>query len=432
MKTPPAAATRVRYVVLAWLCAAAALAYVTRNSISVAEERIRTSLGLDIYDLGLAMGAFFWSYAFLQVPTGWVSHLLGSRRALTLFSLLGSATSALFAAATGFYSLWFARFSMGLAQAGLFPAATNTLAQWFPTTRRGLASGILTCCMSVGGVLGNVATAEMLPRMTWQTIFLLFTLPTLIWAVLFYAWFRDRPEDHAAVNASELDLIREGGGPPSLTAPAEPTPWLAILTSPAMFWIAAQQFFRAAGYIFFTSWFATYLKETRHVDERLAGYLNSVPLVGVIVGSFVGGLVSDWLIARTGSRRVGRQGLAVVTHFACAVLILAGYQIADPWLAVLVIAIAAMIGSFGAPCAYAITMDMGGKYIPPVFSLMNMSGNVGAALFPQVAGWLRQTYGDWDYVMLNFVGIYVAAAVCWIPFDANGTIVRERMPDETR
>jgi MFS family permease len=107
-------------------------------------------------------------------------------------------------------------------------------------------------------------------------------------------------------------------------------------------------------------------------------------------------------------------------------LILVGYKIADPWSAVLVIGVAAMIGSFGAPCAYAITMDMGGKHIPPVFSLMNMSGNFGAALFPQAVGWVLDTYGTWEYVMLGFIGIYFAAALCWIPFNANGTIVKER------
>src|SRR5687767_10406577 len=104
MSPPPP--TRVRYVVLAWLCAAAALAYVTRNSISVAEETVRDSLRLTTLEMGSAMGAFFWAYAFLQVPTGWLSHVWGSRIALPVFSLLGSVTTALFAAATGYWSLW--------------------------------------------------------------------------------------------------------------------------------------------------------------------------------------------------------------------------------------------------------------------------------------------------------------------------------------
>ena len=118
--------SRVRYVVLAWLCAAAMIAYVARNSISAAESSIRTSLNLTEWEMGIALGAFFLPYALLQVPTGWLSHIWGSRLALPLFSLLGSVMTGVFAWAGGFYTLTIGRFGMGVAQAGLFPAATST------------------------------------------------------------------------------------------------------------------------------------------------------------------------------------------------------------------------------------------------------------------------------------------------------------------
>ncbi len=424
MSVAPALATRVRYVVLAWLCAAALLAYVTRNSISVAEEAVRESLGLSKQQMGLAMGAFFWSYAFLQVPTGLFSHALGSRVALPFFAVLGSLATGWFAAASGFLSLWLARFGMGAAQAGLFPAATNTMAHWFPTTQRGTASGVLTCSMSLGGVLGAVVTGHLLQWTTWQVIFFSFTLPTLAWAAGFAWWFRERPEDHPSVNAGELAIIGPGGGKNVLR---EPTPWLALLGSAALWWICIQQFFRAAGYNFFATWFATYLKETREVSDQLVGYLNALPVLGVMVGSFAGGMVSDWLIARTGSRRVGRQALAAGTHLLCALVILAGYRIPDPWTAVLVISAAAAVSGVGGPCAYAITMDMGGRHTAPVFALMNMTGNFGAGVFPVVVPVLLGAGNDWDRVMVAFAGIYVVAAVCWIPFNANGTIVNEEV-----
>ncbi len=34
------------------------------------------------------------------------------------------------------------------------------------------------------------------------------------------------------------------------------------------------------------------------------------------------------------------------------------------------------------PCSYVATIDMGGRHIPQVFALMNMSGNFAAALTP--------------------------------------------------
>src|SRR5688572_24943801 len=55
--------TKTRFIVLAWLCAAAALAYVSRNAIAVAESTVRTDLGLTMQQSGWLMSAFFFSYA---------------------------------------------------------------------------------------------------------------------------------------------------------------------------------------------------------------------------------------------------------------------------------------------------------------------------------------------------------------------------------
>ncbi len=61
----------VRFAVLAWLCAAAALAYVSRNAIAVAESTVRGDLGLTKEQSGWLMSAFFISYAVFQRPWRW-------------------------------------------------------------------------------------------------------------------------------------------------------------------------------------------------------------------------------------------------------------------------------------------------------------------------------------------------------------------------
>ena len=59
--------TWTRYKVLLWLGGAATIAYICRNSLSVAEKGIREDLGLDAFQMGLVMGAFQISYALLQI-----------------------------------------------------------------------------------------------------------------------------------------------------------------------------------------------------------------------------------------------------------------------------------------------------------------------------------------------------------------------------
>ena len=415
----PARRTWVRYGALTWLCLAATIAYICRNSISVASDDIQTDLDLSDQQMGLVMGAFFYTYAFAQIPTGWLAHVWGSRRAIPFFSILWSGATALMSLATGFWLLVSARLANGLAQAGLFPASTNTIGKWFPSTERAIASGALASFMSVGAVAGAALTAVMLDAMSWRTVFVIFSLVGVVWAVGFYGWFRDRPQDHSRVGKPELERI----GAVGTNEPArEPVPWRRIFTSPAMGWICAQQFFRAAGYAFFVTWFPRYLKEVHQVKTLESGLLTALPLLGVVVGGLLGGGLSDWLLARTGSLGVARKGLAVVSHVACAILVLVAYTVDAAVPAVLIISAGSLCATLGGPCAYAITIDMGGRQVPAVFSTMNMCGNVGAMAFPIVVPWYLGMTGTWESVLLLFGATYLGAAACWAMLKPEGNV----------
>lgn len=410
---------------LAGLCGATMVAYIDRGCISIAAAPIRADLGLDYVDIGLAMGAFFLSYTLFQLPAGWLAHVWGTRRALPLFSVLWSAATAFGALAHGLPLLLVSRLGLGGAEAGVFPCAASTIARWFPVTRRALMTGLMTAFMGVGAAVGAVLTGALLEVMNWRSVLLVYSVPGLAWAAWFYVWFRDRPEDHPGVNAAELDLIR--GGPvlatPKADGPREPTPWGAILSRPAMWAINGQQFFKAAGYIFYLTWFPIYLQQTRGVNLVEAGVLTSVPHWALTVSPILGGWLSDTLLARAGSRRVARQGLSVAALIGCGLLVLAAYPIANAWQAVAVMSLGAFCAGLSGPCAYAITMDMGGKHVAPVFSIMNMSGNLGAVLFPVAVPWLVAETGNWDAVLFLFAGLYVAAGLCWLPFNPEGSIV---------
>src|SRR5205814_9967233 len=116
-----------------FLCAAATIAYVQRSSLGVVEDLIRKELGLTKdQSTWVVSSGFFFTYALFQVPTGWLGHVWGSRRALPFFSAVCSAATALFAVATGFPALVVCRGTMGLSQAGLFPCAMGTIKTWFP------------------------------------------------------------------------------------------------------------------------------------------------------------------------------------------------------------------------------------------------------------------------------------------------------------
>lgn len=433
--------THYRYAVLTALCLAAALSYVARNSIGAAESSIREELALKKKDTRWIIIGFFATYALCQVPTGQIGHRWGSRRALPLFALLGAAATSWFALAGGLAGLLMSRLAMGTAQAGLFPCATNTMGHWFPAGQRAFASGLLASFMSIGGACGVALTGMLLGWFSWRVIFLAYSVPLALWAVWFHWMFRDHPSQHPRVNAEELALIQgettlqtAGTGDSSGSPDADravvrtvSTPWLALLLSPPLWAICIQQFFRAAGYIFYASWFATFLQEARGVSIPSSGILTSLPLWATVVGAVCGGRLSDAIYARTGSRRLSRKWLAAASMALCALLIFVSYGVRDPQLAVLLISCGAFAAAVGGPCAYAITIDMGGDHVAPVFSLMNMTGNIGAVVFPFVVPEIVAATNSWNGVLFLFALLYVAAAAAWLFLNPQGTVLEHSL-----
>ncbi len=415
--------THVRYLVLASFCAAATIAYVQRNGMGVAVPLMTSELGISRAVMGDVMSSFFITYGLVQVPAGWLATRLQTRRALTMFAVLWSMATAAIALAPNWQVLMAAQLAMGAAQAGMFPAATLSLMYWWAAARRGVATGALASCMSIGSSAGAALAGLLLENMSWRTMFLLYSLPGVVWAACFYFWFRDDPAKHRGVNAAELDWIhstRAGDAAPQ--ASRQPTPWVAILSSWAMWCICGQHVFRAAAYIFYPTWFPSYLREARGSSILESGLLTSLPLAAVVVGSPLGGMTSDWLLRRTESRWIGRQVFAAVCMLLSAGFILLGWQTSNTTLAVCVIATGSFCAAFGGPCAYAITMDMGGRNVAIVFSIMNAVGSVGAFSFPKVVPRIVDA-SNWNVVLVMFAGIYVAAAICWLAFDSRGTIV---------
>jgi MFS family permease len=312
---------------------------------------------------------------------------------------------------------------MGAAQAGIFPCAMIGVRDWLPSTRRAVASGMLSTFMNVGAVLSPLLAGWLVVYYAWPAVFMWLALPGIVWAGWFYWWYRDRPGEHSGVNAAEGILIApDTPTSESVEQSKPPTPWLRLATSGRMWLIGAQQFFRAAAQVFFGTWFGTFLKQSPGISEREVAMLASVPPALLIAGSLIGGGLSDWLLFRTGSRRISRQGLAVVNLLICAAMFGVAALAEDSYVRVALIAAGCLFMTIGGVSAYTITMDLGGPHVATVFSTMNMCGSIGAAVFPAYAGWLVKTTGDWNHVLWSIVAIYVAAAACWALLNPNGTL----------
>ncbi|MGN6136564.1 MAG: MFS transporter [Aureliella sp.] len=420
MACPP---TGVRYRVMVWLTLASALTYLVRGAVSVCESTIRTQLDLSLEQSGWFMAAFFWSYALLQVPSGWWAGRRGTRLALPVFAIGWSAATWMLGAATGLLMLVVAQLLMGVAQAGVFPAACNSVAKWMPLSRRSLACAVLAIGMQFGAIAASVLTARLLPVLGWRWIFILVGAPGFVWAVWFWWRFRDDPRADPSVNAAECGLIHSGGDQlAAVNEPGQRTPWWQIARHPALWFLCGQQICRAAGYMFFASWFPTFLQKTRDVSVSQSGYLQALVFSGTLVGSLLGGMLTDWIWRRSGSLRLSRSGVGAAALASCGLLILSAWFVESASLAVSLMTAGSLCAALAGPCAFSATIDAGGRHVPQVFGVMNMAGNLAAAACPIVVAWLFDWTENWDLVLLGFAAIYLVGAISWLLVDPSQRI----------
>src|ERR1700679_1495457 len=96
--------THVRYQVLAFTVALAAVTYLDRVCISRAEAEVRRDLGLTKVQMGYVFSAFTIAYALFEIPTGAWGDRIGARRLLTRIVIWWSSFTIATAAAFNFAS----------------------------------------------------------------------------------------------------------------------------------------------------------------------------------------------------------------------------------------------------------------------------------------------------------------------------------------
>ena len=416
--------TRARYLVLALTTSMAVLLYLDRICISKAGKHITAELQLTDQEMGTVYGAFFLAYALCQVPAGWLGDRWGARRTLVVFVVSWSVLTALTGLAVGFLSLLLVRLLIGAAQAGAYPIAARVNSLWMPFGERGLSSSIITLGGRSGGAIAPYLTAVLIAAWgAWQPVFAAYCIPGLLWAVVFWLWYRDSPAEHPACNAAEQALISHQ--PVEATSPqgkAGAIPWKAVLCSRSLWLQCFAQLTTNISWIFLITWLPTYLESRYGLSDRETGLLSSLPLMAGAAGCLLGGAATDWLTRRIGLKW-GRNLLGMGTKFLAAGALLNVLGADSAILAVVAFSASAFMFDLGLGATWAYFQDAGGNYVGTLLGWANMFGNLGAFVSPILLIWLRDQWG-WPTALTACVVLYVISGLCWLGIDARVPIVR--------
>ncbi|HET8549173.1 MAG TPA: MFS transporter [Bryobacteraceae bacterium] len=405
--------TRARiWGIVGLLCLANIVAYVDRINLSfaLADADFRRAFALSDTDRGNLNSAFFWTYAFLQIPAGALVDRFGVKYPYALGLLFWSLISAGTGFASAVWQLFAVRLLLGVGEAALTPGALRWIRFHIPEKQRGLATGLFFAGAKLGPAVGSYLAALLIHDYGWRTMFVILGLGSLLWLIPWMLAVRD--DDRQL----ESEAARAAAGPAM--------PFSYVFRSPVIYGVIIGTFAYNYFNYFCLTWLPAYFVERWHMSLKGSGLYTSFSFVGFAAVAIAGGIAADRIIARGADAAGVRKaftiaGLAVAAS-ACIGPLSGSRQVA------LAFAIVSLTGLGLATANYwALTQTlMPGAAIGRIAGVQNFASNLSGIVAPTVTGWLVQRTGSYD------APIVAASVILLIGVLAYAVLVR-RPNDKT-
>jgi len=367
--------SRQRWCLLVLLFSAMLISYVHRSALSVAAPFISVELNLSKAEMGILLSSFFWIYAFMQVPAGWIVDRFGVRRAYSLGFIFWSLASTLTGFGVGMASLLGLRIATGAGQAITFPASSRACANWFPQRERGTVTGVYLTGVRLGAALVSWIGAYFLARYSWKLFFLIIGLAPLIWLLpwnKFLGKWEIRNAEPRSAQTNQASFFES----------------LLLLRHRSVFGIFLGFFaYDYAWYVFLT-WLPSYLKDERKFTTTEMGIYSATPLVAMSIIILLAGFLSDWLVRKGRDERFVRKAFIIV-GLAIGCLIVPAGMVADKMTAVWLLTISLSGLGLASPNTWTLTAAVcEKKIVGTVAGIQNFGGNVGGIIAPALTGFI--------------------------------------------
>jgi len=410
-----------RYWVVVGTFLLAMLLYIDRILISVAKPEVTAALSLTDKQMGWVMSIFSLGYALFQVPSGMLADSIGSRKTLTLIVSVWSGFTAFTAFSWNFVSLLVIRFLFGMGEAGAYPSINRVVFSWIPIKERGMVTGINFSAGRVGAAFALPLVAWLITTIGWQWSFISLGLIGVVWAVIWYSWFRDEPTSFSTLSEEEKNYILKFRQSPSEQSSEKIS--LGRLFQNDTIWLLMGQYFSSNFTFFFClTWLFPHLKSRFQLESVETAFYAAVPLIFGIFGNLISGFLVDRLFRR-GYITESRSWVAAAGFLLAAIGLLFSIYSHSVVEATLFLSLAVLGADMTLSPSWATCADIGGAYSGTVSGIMNMFGNLGAFLTALIFPYLKDWSGSdepffYIGVMLNLLGI-----LCWLKINPSTKII---------
>jgi MFS family permease len=370
--------------------------YIDRSNLSIAAPMVQDELSLSLEQLGSLLGAFFWTYALVQLfgIAGWLTDRFPVGWVFAIGFFIWSAATAITGLVTGFAAIFAMRLIVGAGESVAYPCYSKILASDFPQHHRGFANALLDAGSKLGPALGTLIGGLMVARLGWRVFFIALGVGSLLWLI---PWFMYMPRDRAA----EAVAAHKG-------------PALGEMLSKRSAWGAFGAHFCGNYFWFFLlTWLPSYVIRERKFSADKMAVVVSIAFGLMALATIAAGWWSDRRIARGVSPTVARK-TCVGGGLIGSTIILPVSVVQDETFSIVLLLLACMAFGVYTSNHWAITQTLAGPLAAGRWtSIQNGVGNLSGIAAPWLTGVVVDRTGSFYLAFLVSAVIALVGAFLW-------------------
>ena len=382
-------------VVLVLLAVSVFINYVDRGSLSIAAPLLKDELGISAAHLGVLLSGFFWTYACMQLFSGWLVDRVNVNWVFAGGFLLWSGATGATGMVHTFAVLLLLRMLLGMGESVAYPSYSKIIALNFPEEHRGLANAVISSGLVLGPGFGMLLGGLLMARVGWRPFFVVLGLVSLFWLG---PWFRWMPKNRAAISTDTT-------GAPNLAE------FLGLRSA----WGTCVGLF-AGNYVsyFLITWLPFYLVRERHFSmDKMAKVGGTAYLLGACAATLAGWLSDRWIMSGGTPTRVRKTitggGLAMAGIFVGLA------ATGGPFYCVAALILGVIFLGVYSSNVWAITQTLAGPQAAGRWTgFQNFIGNLAGVVAPALTGFVLDRTGHFYGAFAILAGVALTGTASWV------------------
>ncbi len=407
-------ARKFRWTVVIWLLIGGIINYLDRANLSIAAPEMMKELGLTATDIGLLGTVFSWSYALMQLPSGWLIDRFGTKKVYTIALIWWSGATMLTGAVHKMSTFIMARVLLGVGEAPCFPTMAKITSYWFPKKERGLATGIWDSSSKWGPAIAPPLLVFLMVTFGWRALFYITGAIGIVFAIGFFIFYKN-PDKSRKLSEMELEYIQSEGAGSEHSIQSSKIKWGELFKYRSVWGMILGFFCTIWIWNIFLVFLPLFLTNVHHVSLKELGIYAGIPWLGGIFGNIFGGYLTKKLVDKEITTPIkAKRALISISAISaaivvCAVPFVTGLAMTLTLLTLALCFISAMTGS-----AWALAGDIAPpSMVASVGAIQNFGGYFGGAFSPVVAGIIVDTTGSYSLAFISGGLIAGCAALCY-------------------